>query len=323
MAWQQPIHEAAARGDMAEVERLVEEEDGSRLNAQDRGGMTPLMWAAEGEQDAVVERLLALGADVGLRDCEGQTAAHFACDGDHASTLALLLDHGAPINACSCDGATLLMWAAFYGATECVTLLLARGGDALELDARDQYGTTALHRAPQGGKAEIVRLLLQAGADPTIRNNYGRTPLDVARRMGYQSCILFLEPAIAPQYARSLLKARALLDAALAVSKARNDAADKGEPPAVQQQEKALAAAPAYLKGRVAEGRALPAVLVQAVGEDQEQERLLACLKYALGLEGGGGWHEGEGPAPQEGMVKEVFVELCELLVPTWDRARV
>ena len=36
-------------------------------------------------------------------------------------------------------------------------------------------------------------------------------------------------------------------------------------------------------------------------------------------VEGGGGVHEGEGPSPQ-GMVKEVFVELCELLAPKWAR---
>jgi hypothetical protein len=53
----------------------------------------------------------------------------------------------------------------------------------------------------------------------------------------------------------------------------------------------------------------------------QKDEELVACVKYALGLEGGGGVHEGEGAAPQEGMVKEVFVELCEMLTPTWARA--
>jgi hypothetical protein len=80
----------------------------------------------------------------------------------------------------------------------------------------------------------------------------------------------------------------------------------------------------------VAEGRPLPAVAVVEEGEEGQQqqqqpnnEELVACLKYALGLEGGGGWHEGEGPAPQEGMLREVFVELCELLVPKWDRANV
>jgi hypothetical protein len=118
--------------------------------------------------------------------------------------------------------------------------------------------------------------------------------------------------------ARSLLKCRALIDTALAVPKARKDSADKGEPPALQQ-EKAIAVAPAYLKGRVAEGRALPAVTVQGEGQNEE---LVACVKYALGLEGGGDVHEGEGPPPQ-GMLKEVSVELCEMLVPKWDRANV
>ncbi len=87
--------------------------------------------------------------------------------------------------------------------------------------------------------------------------------------------------------------------------------------------ERAAPGAPAYLKRRerpdveVVEGQR------QGQGQGRERERrewqrkeaeeLLACLKYALGMEGGGGVHEGEGPPPQ-GMVKEVFVDLCELL---------
>lgn len=57
-------------------------------------------------------------------------------------------------------------------------------------------------------------------------------------------------------------------------------------------------------------------------GKDQN-EKLVACVKYVLGLAGGGGWYEGEGPAPEEGMAKEMFVELCELLVLKWDRRNV
>ncbi len=75
---------------------------------------------------------------------------------------------------------------------------------------------------------------------------------------------------------------------------------------------------PAYLKGRVAEGRELPAVVVMVDddNDEEEKEELVACVKYALGLESSGGVHEeGEGPPPQ-GMVRDVFIELCELLVP-------
>lgn len=69
----------------------------------------------------------------------------------------------------------------------------------------------------------------------------------------------------------------------------------------------------AYVKGRVAAGRALPAVVVRT-GED----KVLGCITYALGVEGGGGWHEGEGPPPQ-GMVPELFAELRKMLGPKWD----
>ena len=65
-----------------------------------------------------------------------------------------------------------------------------------------------------------------------------------------------------------------------------------------------------YLKQRVGHGREPPRV---EVVQGQGGEQLVACLKYALGLEEGG----------MNGMVKEVFVELCEFLVPKWDRGNV
>ena len=96
---------------------------------------------------------------------------------------------------------------------------------------------------------------------------------------------------VEPQRPRLLLKARALLDA--------------------------VTVPPPYVKQRVAQGQQLPRMEVN--GGD---EQLVACVKYALGLEGGSGVVL-EGQEPSVGMVKEVFVELCEMLVPKWDRANV
>ena len=56
--------------------------------------------------------------------------------------------------------------------------------------------------------------------------------------------------------------------------------------------------------------------------EGQEDEERVACVNYALGIEGGGGVVL-EGQEPAVGMLPEVFVELCELMVPKWDRANV
>ena len=275
--------------------------------------------------DTVVKRLIELGADIGLSDASwGEQAPHWACKGRRASTLGLLLAAGASFNVRSNDGGTPLMNAAFNGATDCVKLLLARGGDALELDAQNSYGRTALHWAAWQGHSEIVQLLLLAGADPTIRNNHGRTPLDLAQLYNKHSCIALLQAALVePRRLRLLLEARVLLDAAHATTKAAHDARDKGQPPHMQRQA-SLAVAPAYLKGRVAAEQALPAVSVMEEQGQENEEKLAACIKYALGLEGGGMvLFEGQEPTVGMGMAKEVFVELCELLVPKWDRTNV
>ena len=209
-----------------------------------------------------------------------------------------------------------------------VTFLLQQPAVKATIDAVNSISYTSLSFASFHGHLSIVQIL-DAGADPTIPAGQW-SPLNRAAHNGHHDVTALLRTAIAePQRPRLLLKARDLLDAALAIPEARKDAADKGEPHDVQEQD-AVAAAPAYLRGRVAEGRELPAVVV-VVDDDshgccchsEEDEKLVACVKYALGLEGGGGVHEeGEGPPP-EGMVHDVFIELCELLVPAWDRANV
>lgn len=188
-----PIHRAAD-GDMAELNRLLAEDPG-HLNAEDGGGRTPLMYVAFGGHDAVMERLLALGAGVELADAYGCRATHYACFHDHAWTLALLLDAGPSLNARDRDGDSPLILAVRFG-RECVHVLIARGKDVLELNAQNHNGYTALHLAAQHGHSEIVQLLLEAGADPTTRNNEGRTPLDLANTYIRQPAIALLEAAL-------------------------------------------------------------------------------------------------------------------------------
>jgi ankyrin repeat protein len=280
----EPIHQAAYDGDVAAIDRLVAE-DGRRLNAQMLNrelwrDCPPLMLAAYKGHDAAVARLLALGADVGLTDARGDTAAHCACrGGDHSSALAFLLNAGASINARTKGGYMPHLYAAAYTRPGSVALLIDRGGDALDLDAKDNYGWTALYWAAENGSTDSMQLLLQAGADPTISKNIGDTPLDNARFYNRQPCIPLLEAAlIKPQCSRLLFKARALLDAAHATRKARTDTHTKGHPAPLQQQE-AIAAAPVYLKQRVAQAQELLRVAIQHNHTNDEEEKLAACVK--------------------------------------------
>ena len=171
-----------------------------------------------------------------------------------------------------------------------------------------------MHEAVLNDRSETLRMLVQAGANSTLRSNSGKTPLGLAVECGRRAYLPLLRAAVAePQRSRLLFKARALLDAEHATHKARTGAQIKNEPPAAQLQA-SVAAAPVYLKGRVAADRALPAVTVNG-----ENARVVACVKYALGLEGGGVVFQGQEPTVR--MLPEVLVELLKMMVPKWDPA--
>lgn len=49
-------------------------------------------------------------------------------------------------------------------------------------------GETALHLSARHDRAEAMKLLLRAGADPSQRNKQDKTPLDIAQEMGHHTC---------------------------------------------------------------------------------------------------------------------------------------
>ena len=229
--------------------------------------------------------------------------------GDSVAALGIVLaaDPQA-LNARTDDGETPLNVAAFHNARRCLSLLLGRYGDALELDAKDRQGWTAVCWAAMGDNLGALKLLLQAGASPAMTHDvYHCTRADLRE--------LVKAALTESERAQSLLRCRALLDAASAFPRAWSDARRRGLLP-VERQKTAVAAAPVYLKQRVRDGLKLPQV---ALCKGQGSEALVACVKYVLGLDGGCGVVV-EGFEPQQGMVKEVFVELCEMLAPKWKR---
>jgi len=54
-------------------------------------------------------------------------------------------------------------------------------------------GNTALHKAACYGHTRVVELLLEAGADPRAKDNYGKTPSDLARQNGHPELAAMLE----------------------------------------------------------------------------------------------------------------------------------
>lgn len=126
------------------------------LNLLNGNGESPLMLAAlKGELD-LVEKMVKKGADVNKT---GWTALHYAASNGHSAVIRLLLENYAYIDAESPNGSTPLMMASMYGSPESVKLLLDEGADPL---LKNQQNMTALQFAQRGQRVDAIELLSQA-----------------------------------------------------------------------------------------------------------------------------------------------------------------
>jgi ankyrin repeat protein len=102
------------------------------------------------------ERLLALGANVNLRDADGDTALHGAAETGNVEIMRLLLDKRADPNTRNKEGGTPLMWAAVFGNDDAARLLLSRGANA---SLKDNDGITALGWAERNNRQSTAAVL--------------------------------------------------------------------------------------------------------------------------------------------------------------------
>ena len=111
------VHNAAARGDLAELKVLL---DGNTdlVSSKNQDGDTPLHLAALKGRKDVAELLLSSGASVDARDKRADTPLHVAAEHGSVLIVALLLAHGADFKAVNDVGLTPLGLAMFTGHTE-------------------------------------------------------------------------------------------------------------------------------------------------------------------------------------------------------------
>jgi uncharacterized protein len=114
---------------------------------------SPLMMAALRGQTDMVRKLIARDADVNK---PGWTPLHYAATSAHVDIIALLLENHAYIDAESPNGTTPLMMAAQYGSPEAVKLLLEAGADA---SLKNQRGLGAIEFANLGGRRDSAELI--------------------------------------------------------------------------------------------------------------------------------------------------------------------
>ncbi len=97
--------------------------------------------------------------------------------GDVAAVKQLLKADKDLTNAKDTDDSTPLHCAAWKGHVEVVKALLDAGADINAKSQNDHYGDTPLHAASHGNQKEVVKVLIERGANLNSKNTIGRTPL--------------------------------------------------------------------------------------------------------------------------------------------------
>ncbi|OJD21123.1 hypothetical protein ACJ73_07539 [Blastomyces percursus] len=166
-----PLHYMALTG-MADLTDILLAE-GVNSDAYRGFYATPLQAAGAMGHLEVTKRLIEQGADVHIDEGGYGNALRLATKGGHAEIVELLLEKGADVNAYG----PLLRDAAGKGHADLVKRLLQIGQDP---NTHDEIAGTALQLARTFGHSEVVDLLLENGADLSIRGGIYDNPLQAA-----------------------------------------------------------------------------------------------------------------------------------------------
>uniref|UniRef100_A0A7N5KP85 Protein phosphatase 1 regulatory subunit n=1 Tax=Ailuropoda melanoleuca TaxID=9646 RepID=A0A7N5KP85_AILME len=209
---------AADPGPGAELDPAAPPPARAVLDSTNADGISALHQACIDENLEVVRFLVEQGATVNQADNEGWTPLHVAASCGYLDIARYLLSHGANIAAVNSDGDLPLDLAesdamegllkaeiAYRGvdveaakrAEEELLLHDTRcwlNGGAMPEARHPRTGASALHVAAAKGYIEVMRLLLQAGYDPELRDGDGWTPLHAAAHWGVEdACRLLAE----------------------------------------------------------------------------------------------------------------------------------
>lgn len=182
-------------GNLVEVRRLLAQ--GANVYVHDVNRVTALIAAAYENHLKVAEVLIAAGADVNFQDRTRQSAYLITTSEGYVELLDMTLRAGADVHSLDSYNGTGLIRAADRGHVEIIKRLLETD---IKIDHVNRLGWTALLEAiilGDGGSrhTEVVRLLVEAGADVNLADRNGVTPLSHARQRGYSAMIAILEKA--------------------------------------------------------------------------------------------------------------------------------
>ena len=182
---------AASRGDAATITAMCEQ--GFDPNSSDYDKRTALMVASmKGNVDVVVN-LLSYHADPNLTDMHGTSALYEAAKNNHEDVASVLIEYGGHLSMSESQAASTLCQAVYEGDI----LLLKRLISAqIQVNASDYDKRTAAHIAASESNCLALKVLVGAGADLNMRDRWGNSVEDEAKRAKAGAILEFLDSLI-------------------------------------------------------------------------------------------------------------------------------
>ncbi len=158
----------------------------------------PIAWAVLSNNLDVIIALHELGADPNGENAYGDTSLHYVVEEGFFDLLRPLMRLGGDINKPNSFGISPFLAIVNAGYFEIVEFLVSNGADINQAHQNLTSSNMASYYTPLmvaalNGHEDVVRLLIENGANPELKNSEGKTALDLASENGHRSLIEILE----------------------------------------------------------------------------------------------------------------------------------
>lgn len=198
-------------------------EYGASVSAPDYAGVTPLLLACESSNLPLVEFLLSHDADINCKDERHRTPVHITVHRNNLPLVKLLIERAAYLDGTDLAGETPLFSCVRQGSLRVLQMLLDAGANpdvrnnndvplltmavllgkvpivaallkkVRNIDILDGNELTPLYHTCAAQNIDMVRLLVQFGANPLFKVNGNPSPVELARERGYGQILQVLE----------------------------------------------------------------------------------------------------------------------------------